>query len=208
MKPEDNHRNSNSVSQYVWAAEELLTSGKYGMALEALSIAQEMDPQNSNVQATVERALMLQAQVATNPSEQSELSAERTSSRTLSTTVGKQFDRGIKSVGEVSPSPQEIHAKVKYLVDTAAIFIDRGMNESAFESLMRAYLLDPLAPEVISSEEKLLPLLEVMRNSPTRQLDAVHYGLKSTPQSKAVATDQGSATQEKTSLLKRWRLRR
>lgn len=103
MKPEDNHRSSNSVSQYVWAAEELLTSGKYGMALEALSIAQEMDPQNSNVQATVERALMLQAQVATNSSEQSELSAERTSSRTLSTTVGKQFDRGIKSVGEVSP---------------------------------------------------------------------------------------------------------
>lgn len=208
MRPEENHKSSNSVSQYVRAAEQLLTSGKYEMALEALSIAQEMDPQNSNVQATVERALMLQAQVATNPSEQSELSAERTSSRTLSTTVGKQFDRGIKSVGEVSPSPQEIHAKVRYLVDTAAIFIDRGMNESAFESLMRAYLLDPLAPEVISSEEKILPLLEVMRNSPTRQVDAVHHGLKSTPQSKAVTTDQEPVTQGKTSLLKRWRLRR
>jgi thioredoxin-like negative regulator of GroEL len=136
MIPEDNHKSSNSVSQYVRAAEELLTSGKYGMALEALSIAQEMDPQNSNLQAIVERALMLQAQAATNPSEQSELPAERTSSWILSPTVGKQFDHGVKSVSEVSPSPQEIHAKVKYLVDTATVFMDRGMNESAFESLI------------------------------------------------------------------------
>ena len=167
-----------------------------------------MEPQNSKLHAIVEQALMLYAQASANASQLSESPSGKESPRALSTTVGKQFDRGIKSVDETSPSPQEIHAKVKHLVDTATVFIDRGMNESAFESLMRAYLLDPLAPEVISSEEKILPLLEVMRNRPAQQVTGVHEDSTPLPQSDAVEKGQDDAVSGRSSILKRWRRRR
>ena len=140
------------VSQYVRTAEQLLNAGKYAIALEALSVAQEMEPQNASVRAILDRALMLQAQ---------------TTSRYLSVTVGSQFARGVRALEDESAlSQQEIRARVQYLVEVADIFLDRGMTESALDSLMRAYLLDPLAPEVISSEKKIFPVLEMMRNAP------------------------------------------
>jgi len=139
------------VSQYVRTAEELLSAGKYAMALEALSVAQELEPHDASVRAILDRALMLQAQ---------------TTSRYLSVTVGNQFVGGVRAVEDDSSlSKEEIRARVQYLVEVADVFLDRGMTESALDSLMRAYLLDPLAPEVISSEKRILPVLEIMRNS-------------------------------------------
>jgi thioredoxin-like negative regulator of GroEL len=137
------------VSQYVRTAEQLLDAGKYAMALEALSVAQELEPHNASIRAILDRVLMLEAQ---------------NSSRYLSVTVGDEFAGGVRtSEDEAALSPQEIHARVKYLVDIADVFLDRGMTESALDSLLRAYLLDPLAPEVISSERRILPLLDIMR---------------------------------------------
>jgi hypothetical protein len=138
------------VSQYVRTAEQLLEAGKYAMALEALSVAQELEPHDASVRAILDRALMLQAQ---------------SSSRCLTVTVGNEFARGTRTAeDEVALSPQEIHARVQYLVDIADVFLGRGMTESALDSLLRAYLLDPLAPEVISSEQRILPLLDIMRD--------------------------------------------
>jgi tetratricopeptide (TPR) repeat protein len=137
------------VSQYVRTAEQLLDAGKYAMALEALSVAQELEPHNASVRAILDRALMLQAQ---------------NSPRYLTVTVGNEFAQGIRTAeDEAALSQQEIHARVQYLVDIADVFLDRGMTESALDSLLRAYLLDPLAPEVISSEQRILPLLDIMR---------------------------------------------
>jgi tetratricopeptide (TPR) repeat protein len=142
------------VSQYVRTAEQLLNAGKYAMALEALSVAQELEPHNASVRDILDRALTLQAQ---------------TSSRYLSVTVGNQFARGVRTPeDETALSPQEIRARIQYLVEIADVFLDRGMTESALDSLMRAYLLDPLAPEVISSEQRILPVLEMMRNAPQK----------------------------------------
>jgi hypothetical protein len=139
------------VSQYVRTAEQLLSAGKYAMALEALSVAQELEPHDASVRAILDRALMLQAQ---------------TRSRYLSVTVGNQFAGGVRTAEDEFPlSQEETRARVRYLVEVADVFLDRGMTESALDSLMRAYLLDPLAPEVISSEKKILPVLEIMRNS-------------------------------------------
>jgi tetratricopeptide (TPR) repeat protein len=140
------------VSQYVRTAEQLLNAGKYAMALEALSVAQELDPHSASVRTILDRALMLRAQ---------------TTSRYV--TVGEEFARGVRTAeDETALSQQEIHARVQYLVDVADVFLDRGMTESALDSLMRAYLLDPLAPEVISSEKRILPVLEMMRNAPQK----------------------------------------
>jgi hypothetical protein len=142
------------VSQYVRTAEQLLHAGKYAMALEALSVAQELDPYNASVRTILDRALMLQA---------------HSTARYLSVTVGKEFAQGVRTAEDESAlSQQEIRARVQYLVEVADVFLDRGMTESAMDSLMRAYLLDPLAPEVISSEKKILPVLEMMRNAPQK----------------------------------------
>ena len=140
------------VSQYVRAAERLLDAGKYAMALEALSVAQEFEPHNASVRDVLDRALTLQA---------------RDRGEYFSVTVGNEFPHGIRTAEDESAlSQQEIRARVQYLVEVADVFLDRGMTESALDSLMRAYLLDPLAPEVLSTERRILPVLEMMRNTP------------------------------------------
>lgn len=148
------------VSHYVRAAEQLLDGGKYAMALEALSVAQELEPYNASVRTVLDRALMLQAQ---------------NRGRYLSVTVGDHFPHGVRTAEDESAlSQQEIRARVQYLVEVADVFLDRGMTESAMDSLMRAYLLDPLAPEVLSSERRIMPVLEMMRNSPQEQGSDAH----------------------------------
>jgi tetratricopeptide (TPR) repeat protein len=142
------------VSQYVKTAEHLLKAGKYAMALEALSVAQELEPHSVPVKTAIDRALTLQTEAA---------------SRYLSVTVGNHFAHGVRTAeDEAALSQQEIHERVQYLVDVADVFLDRGMTESALDSLMRAYLLDPLAPEVLSSEKRILPVLEMMRSAPRK----------------------------------------
>jgi hypothetical protein len=139
------------VSQYVRTAEQLLSAGKYAMALEALSVAQELEPHNASVRTVLDRVLTQQAEIRTHH---------------LSVSVGKQFPRGVRAADDESAlTQQEIRVRVQYLVDVADVFLDRGMTESALDSLMRAYLLDPMAPEVISSEQRIFPVLDLMRDA-------------------------------------------
>jgi hypothetical protein len=116
----------------------------------------------------VEKVLLFQSQQATGGMKGLGVPglAER-GGRYLGITVGKEFRSGIRSRREASgTSPREVHERVGYLLDVADVFLMRGMNECAFESLMCAYLLDPLAPEVIRSEEKILPVLAAMGSGP------------------------------------------
>jgi hypothetical protein len=64
MKVKDAYLNSGGVSQYVRTAEKLLAAGNYRMAIDAMSVAQELDPHNPRLQGVVERALMLEAKAA------------------------------------------------------------------------------------------------------------------------------------------------
>ena len=156
-----------------------MAAGNYRTALDALSLAQELDPRNSHLQGIVECALMLEARAAAKGGLRGGAATEPQGGRFFSVTIGKQFERGIKE--NEGLSPQEVHAQVQYLVDTAGVLLDRGLNESAFESLMQAYLLDPLAPELISSEQKILPVLEAMRNRPVPETSI----FRSTPDHRA-----------------------
>jgi hypothetical protein len=54
--------------------------------------------------------------------------------------------------------------RVRQHVATAEALLSRGLSENAFDSLMKAYLLDPLAPEVLSCEKRVLPVWEMVRN--------------------------------------------
>lgn len=157
---------SESASQYVRAAERYLMAGKLDTALEQLAIAQEIEPDNKYILAVIERANAMHRGTAHhNTSALRSPGSESGKHRYLSVTVGKEFDGGIKeSRPEPQISPEELPLRVHQLVLNADALLSRGQSESAFDSLMKAYLLDPLAPEVLSCEKRVLPAWEMTRN--------------------------------------------
>lgn len=57
----------------------------------------------------------------------------------------------------------KIESQVRRLTAVATNLFKRGSYEPAFESLMKAYLLDPTSPYVLACEKTLMPALEMMR---------------------------------------------
>ncbi len=157
----------NSASQYVRAAERYLVTGKFDLALEQLSLAQRLEPENAYILAVLERTQNLQRMAAGQHADESQLrgQGDSTPPRYLSVTVGKEFENGIRELrDEPVLSSQELRLRVRQLVANADALLTRGLSENAFESLMKAYLLDPLAPEVLSCEQRVLPAWEMTRN--------------------------------------------
>jgi tetratricopeptide (TPR) repeat protein len=156
-----------SASQYVRAAERYLLLEKFDMAMEQLAAAQQLEPDNQYILAVLERAQMLQHRINQKDSGKTPGPGrtETQGHRYLSVTVGRQFDNGIRDMREDPPlSAQEVRLRVRQHVATAEALLSRGLSENAFESLMKAYLLDPLAPEVLACEKKVLPAWELTRN--------------------------------------------
>jgi hypothetical protein len=152
---------SNKVMEFIRAAEKFMSVGKYSLALDQLLLAQKMEPKNQYIGAIIERAEALRAGIVTR-GKQRILSNDP--GRFLSVTVGKEFEHGIRQSGEEAVlTPQETRARVLKLVESADALLGRGQSENAFEALMKAYLLDPCAPEVIACEGKVLPVWELSR---------------------------------------------
>jgi hypothetical protein len=167
---------SGGILQYVRTAEELIRAGKFGVALDALSVAKELEPNHPSLQPLVEKVLHAQARMATSSIHRMGVATlAEEGGRYLGVTVGKEFRTGVRPGarpgargelhGGASPG-EELRERIRFILDVADAFLVRGMTESAFESLMCAYMLDPLAPEVITSEEKILPILEAMKCGP------------------------------------------
>lgn len=157
---------SAGVSQLIRIAEKYMASGRYALALEQLAMAHELDPGNQYIDAVTERAKVLSDTDRRNvpPPAGIRVSAGDDAGRYLSVTVGKQFTQGVRAVEEEIPmNSKELQRRVHELTDTAQILLNRGLSQSAFETLMKAYLLDPLNPEVVSCEQRVLPAWENFR---------------------------------------------
>jgi len=131
--------------------------------MEQLSRAQQLEPGNQVVQTIMEKVRTLQEEEKQGTFQQGLPGGDPAlqSGRFLSVTVGKNFEQGIKSQrDEPQTSPDEVRMRVHELTETAQILLNRGLRESAFDALMKAYLLDPLSPEVISCEKRVLPIWE------------------------------------------------
>jgi hypothetical protein len=152
-----------AVSSFVRAAEDCLSMGNLSQAMEQLSQARKLEPNNEVVRTIMEKVRTLQ-ETEKRGSLRKGLSgsdAGLESGRFLSVTVGKQFERGIRGEGEEPQESQDdVQMRVQELTETAQILLNRGLRESAFDALMKAYILDPLSPEVISCEKRVLPLWE------------------------------------------------
>ncbi len=143
------------ASHLIRSAEKLAASGRYDFAIEQLSVAQRLDPDNQYIQAIIDRIRIVQNS-GRDGTPASELADGRSGS--LSVTVGREFANGIKAhEDEQVLSPDDIHAKVRFLTNMADQYLESGSSEKAFDSLMKAYLLDPLSPYVIASEKTVLP---------------------------------------------------
>ena len=152
---------SNIVMGFIRAAEKFMSAGKYALALDQLLLAQKLEPKNQYIGAIIERAEALRSGTGGRGKHHA---SSKEPGRFLSVTVGKEFKDGIRRSGEEAGlTPQETRAKVLQLVKSADELLGRGQSENAFDALMKAYLLDPVAPEVIACEGKVLPVWELSR---------------------------------------------
>jgi tetratricopeptide (TPR) repeat protein len=170
----------NNVSDVIRSAEKCLSEGRYDLALEQLHRARDLDPANQYIDAIIVRAENLRA-THVNPAQGRDPALEGT--RYLSVTVGKEFSGGIRPAE--AQSSEQIRLQIRQLTDTATVLLSRGLNESAFDSLMRAYLLDPMNPDVIACEAHVLPVWERTRAS--------HSSTASRRQGSDRRNDSGSA---------------
>ena len=144
-----------SVKELIRTAERYIATQEYEIALEKLTRAKQLEPANTYIQAIIERINALDSmnqEIARVPTS----APGNDTHRYLSVTVGKEFDNGIQSLADVQ-------RRVKRLTGAASQLLERGAYETAFETLMKAYLLDPTSPDVIECEKTLLPTWESMR---------------------------------------------
>jgi hypothetical protein len=157
------------VSQFIRNAERLLAEEKFSSAMDQLIVAQQLDPDNQYIRAIMERIVALQSKKGTD------------AQHPLGVTIDKNSD----------PVPSDLQGVVKELTETAVRYQQDGQLESAFNALMKAYLMDPTSPHVASAEKNVLPAWELLRkrtakmepvsprpapapqDSPTIQLDPV-----------------------------------
>jgi hypothetical protein len=149
-----------SVSDIIRSAEKFLSEGRYDVALEQLHQARGLDPSNQYIDAIIVRAQNLRASLI-NPVQGRDPALE--GSRYLSVTVGREFSGGIRP--DEGGSSEQIRLQIRKLTDTATVLLNRGMSEGAFDSLMKAYLLDPMNPDVIACESRVIPAWEKARQA-------------------------------------------
>lgn len=139
-----------ATKEYIRVAERYIQEREYDLAMKQLTIAQRIDPNNIYIHAIIERIHRLAAE-------------ESNGGRFLAITVGDEFEDGIRPTPDGFPRPDEVEAQVRRLTAKASELLRRGAYETAFDSLMNAYLLDPVSPLVIETERTLLPAIEMMR---------------------------------------------
>jgi hypothetical protein len=144
------HRESAATRELIRVAEKHIEAHEFDLAMQKLMIAQKMEPDNIYITAIVERIHRLAAESSNG-------------GRFLALTVGNEFEEGIKPEKEPVRPPEEIDKEIRKLTSKASELVRRGAYETAFDSLMNAYFLDPVSPTLMESEKTLLPAIEMMR---------------------------------------------
>jgi hypothetical protein len=82
----------------------------------------------------------------------------------LSPTITRDFAPVFpKATEDPILTPEQMESRVLQLTSAARQLIKLGLSEPAFESLLKAYLIDPLNPQVLSCEKVVLPAWELTR---------------------------------------------
>ena len=145
---------SAAAREIIRVAEKLIETRQFDLAMQKLSVAQRMEPDNIYITAIVERMHRLAAESSS-------------AGRFLALTVGDEFEDGIKPDSDKLHQAEDIDVQIRKLTSKATELIRRGAYETAFDSLMNAYFLDPVSPTLMESEKTLLPAIEMMRKQKT-----------------------------------------
>lgn len=162
-------------SHLIRSAERLAASGRFDFAIEQLAVAQRLDPENRYIQAIMDR-IRIQQNFPQGEHTQSENPAAGIGK--LAITVGSQFAHGLRSFEDDSKlAPEDVPTKIRFLTNMADQYLENGSSEKAFDSLMKAYLLDPLSPYVLAAEKTVLPVWNTLRRQ-TNGPSTDHSGLE------------------------------
>jgi hypothetical protein len=137
------------ASEFIRAAERSIATGDLNLALQQIANARSIDPQNEYLDAIVERIDILASRNAP---------------------AGKNGFLQVPSAQAAEreqPVTPELQARVKRLTNVAINLFERGSYETAFDSLMKAYLLDPTSSYVMNCEKALLPAIDLMKKRGT-----------------------------------------
>jgi hypothetical protein len=145
---------SAATREIIRVAEKYIDAREFDLAMQKLSVAQRMEPDNIYITAIVERIHRMAAESSSG-------------GRFLALTVGNEFEEGIKPESEQARPAEDVDAQIRKLTTKASELIRRGAYETAFDSLMNAYFLDPVSPTLMESEKTLLPAIELMRRQKT-----------------------------------------
>jgi tetratricopeptide (TPR) repeat protein len=156
-------RESRTATFAIRDAERLISTGEYERALERLSTAQKIDPDNKYIMAIIDRIGGLRADTPIGHVQSAPIAASNArnqSGHSLGLTVGKEFEEGVRVEGTGAGNPADVRA----LTMSAEIYLKQGLLNKAFEQLMQAYLLDPVHPAVMACEQHVLPTWEKARS--------------------------------------------
>jgi hypothetical protein len=142
-----NRPSDQSIAQLIGSAERFIGQQKFELARNQLEVARQLDPRNSYIGAIIDRL----AELETIPTRHAAVS--------FTPTINPQSATGMRE-SEPWVNPLQIQAQVRHLTGIAEKHLDEGSVENAFDTLMKAYLLDPVSPYVLSCEKTLLPAWE------------------------------------------------
>ena len=175
---------SAATREIIRVAEKHIEAREFDLAMQKLSTAQRMEPDNIYITAIVERIHRL-------------ASESSSGGRFLALTVGNEFEDGIKPESEKVRPAEDVDAQIRKLTNKASELIRRGAYETAFDSLMNAYFLDPVSPTLMESEKTLLPAIEMMRKQKTGKEGSQRMtGLSSLPPSGRRPENAALSTQD------------
>jgi hypothetical protein len=158
---------ASTVSDFMRSAERFIASGKFSLALDQLANAQSLDPGNMYIPAILARIQALQEGRLSGQSGLESM-GDQQNARYLSVTVGNEFQGGIKGpLDDLQSLPRDTQTRIRALTSVAENFLENGLFKNAFDSLMKAYLLDPMSPYVIACEKTVLPAWERARKAPS-----------------------------------------
>ena len=150
-----------NVREIIRAAEKFIATGEYGVALDQLTAAKSMQPNNAYITAIIERIHALQKEKER--AAKGDRLQTQGSSGALAVTIGDGTGNVFPMGDDARLSGREAAAQITRLTLMAHSLYERGSYESAFDSLMKAYLIDPVSPEVEACEQVLLPAWEMLR---------------------------------------------
>jgi len=120
-------------------AEHLIAAGEYELALQKLSNAQDLEPQNQYLPALIQRVTYLR------------------------NTAGQNSRPAARADSLSAESDHVIDSRVKRLTVVATNLFERGSYESAFQSLVKAFLLAPMHPHVVECQKTLQPAIRLLK---------------------------------------------